>query len=242
MTRPLKRIRVRGRRSPSRGSCSSRSTVGDLRPLLQQVQNTLSSFTETVNQNLVELRQELREEREARNRVEEELRAERDAHRDQIKALQDAIEAMQRAQKANNMIMFGVPEGPGTPRHQVESLFSPSSSTLTANILEVRRLGRASVSGTASTNPRPRPMLVRFASLDAKHQAFRDSKRLRQEHRITLDDDLTPNQRANRDRLRPQFQELKEKGMRPAWRGDTIKTFGPQGPRPNRVNPTSAPA
>jgi hypothetical protein len=202
------------------------------------MQQMLSSLTE----NVVELRRELKEEREARTRVEEELRAERDANRDQIKALQDALEAMQRAQKANNMIMFGVPEGPGTPRHQVESLFPTSSSALTANILEVRRLGRAPVSGTASTNPRPRPVLVRFASLDAKHLAFRDSKRLRQEHRITMDDDLTPNQRANRERLRPEFQELKEKGLRPAWRGDKIQTFGPQGPRPNRVNPTSAPA
>ena len=140
------------------------------------------------------------------------------------------------------MIMFGVPEGPGTPRRQVESLFSPSSSALTSNILEVRRFGRAPVSGTTTNNPRPRPVLVRFASLDAKHLAFRDSKRLRQEHRITMDDDLTPNQRAKRDRLRPEFQELKEKGPRPAWRGDKIKTFGPQGPPPNKVNPTSAPA
>ena len=168
--------------------------------------------------------------------------AERDANRDQVQALQATVEHMQRTLKANNLLMFGVPEEPGTLRRQVESLFEPSPSALSVNILEVRRLGRAPVPGTASNSPRPRPVLVRFASSDAKHQAFRHSQRLRQEHRITLDDDLTPNQRANRDRLRPEFQDIKEKGLRPAWRGDKIKTFGQQASRPSRVNPTPAPA
>jgi hypothetical protein len=207
--------------------------------MLQQMQSSINALTEAMNKGFVAFREEIKEERKARKQLQEQLREERDAHLDTIKALQAAVEALDRARRENNLIMFGVPESSQDVSLQVTSLLQPSSSALGANLLEVRRLGRAPAAG-AARNARPRPVLVKFSSLDAKHRAFSHSSRLREEHRITMDDDLTENQRASRERQRPQFKELQDKGLRPFWRGDVLKTRGPQGQRASRVNPTTS--
>ena len=209
--------------------------------MLLQMQTSINALTEALNKNIVTFQKEIKKERDAREKFEKELRAERDAHLDTTKALQAAVESLDRARRENNLIMFGVPESSQDVFRQVTSLLQPSSSALGANLLEVRRLGRAPAAG-AARNARPRPVLVKFASLDAKHRAFSHSSRLREEHRITLDDDLTENQRASRERQRPEFKELQEKGLRPFWRGDVLKTRGPQGQRASRVTPTRSPA
>lgn len=209
--------------------------------MLQHMQNSINALTEALNKSIVAFQTEIKAERQARKTLETQLRAERDAHLDTTKALQAAVESLDRARRENNLVMFGVPESSQDVFRQVTSLLQPSSSALGANLLEVRRLGRAPAAG-ASRNTRPRPVLLKFGSLDAKHRAFSHSRRLREEHRITLDDDLTENQRASRERQRPEFKELQDKGLRPFWRGDVLKTRGPQGQRASRVNPTHSPA
>jgi hypothetical protein len=187
------------------------------------------------------MRTELKEEREERRRFEERILAQRDAALEKVDRLERALETMDRKQRSNNVIIFGLPESPGDLGNAVKSLFQPSGSSLSPNVLDVRRLGRPADAGS-NARARPRPVLVQFATSAAKHHAFSCSKRLRQEKNITLDDDLTPAQRATRESLRATFQRLKDQQLRPFWRGEKLMVVTPQGVRQHRVTPTSAPA
>jgi hypothetical protein len=221
------------KRAASPASIASHSTTTDV----------LSGIGR-LEEQLKEIKTQLSEEREARRRMEERLlvaQAEKDAALDTVARLQRAVESMQREMRSNNIVIYGVPESPEDSGTTVKALLSPSSSSLSQNILEVRRLGRGVGAGT-NTQSRPRPILVKFSCSSAKHQAFSYSKRLREEKRITMDDDLTPNQRATRDKLRPTFQQLKDQGLRPFWRGDRLMTVTPQGVREHRVAPAPPPA
>jgi hypothetical protein len=216
------------KRSPSPRPSSSQSTATD-------VVSVISRLT----QQIIEMRTELKEEREERRRFEERILAQRDAALEKVDRLERALETMDRKQRSNNVIIFGLPESPGDLGNAVKSLFQPSGSSLSPNVLDVRRLGRPADAGS-NARARPRPVLVQFATSAAKHHAF--SCRLRQEKNITLDDDLIPAQRATRESLRPTFQRLKDQQLRPFWRGERLMVVTPQGVKQHRVTPTPAPA
>ena len=86
-----------------------------------------------------------------------------------------------------------------------------------APVLNARRLGAPGLSGRS----RPRPMLINFQSVTAKHAALKRSKALRG-RQVYLDVDLTPAQQAVRTALRPQFGAAKASGHQPYWRAERL--------------------
>ena len=143
------------------------------------------------------------------------------------------LERLDRDARAQNMILYNVPEV-ADPADTVKSLFPPASS---GNIVTVHRLGRF-VAGAR----RPRPVLVKFSSVQAKHEAFKSKKEVAANRKIFMDDDLTEKQRTNRKQQLPTFVRLKEAGMRPFWRGDKIMQVTQQGVRPVQQGGNPSPA
>lgn len=151
------------------------------------------------------------------------------AVREELVVLRGTVEQLDRDSRAKNIVIYNLP-GPGSAE-EVKSLFPPA---VAQNIENVRRLGRP-VSGKRI------PMLVKFRSLQAKHEAFKSSKVLRARS-IYLDDDLTASQRATRQQLRPAFAQLKEQGLKPFWRGERLLYVTNEGvrtyvPRPQGSSP-----
>ncbi|DBA92046.1 TPA: hypothetical protein ACH3X2_003770 [Trebouxia sp. C0005] len=79
-----------------------------------------------------------------------------------------------------------------------------------------KRLGSFS-----SNNRKPRPVLIRFPSMEDKHQSLQLSEPLRQSG-LRLDDWLTKRQQKERDTLNTDFQTLKGKGYKPFFRGSVL--------------------
>ena len=124
----------------------------------------------------------------------------------------------------------------GDPAAAVKALFPPAPS---GSIVTVHRLGRL-VAGAR----RPRPVMVKFCTVQAKHLAFKNKKEVAAKSKIFMDDDLTEKQRTNRKNQLPAFVRLKEAGMRPFWRGDELMQVTREGVREFRQgdNPAPAPA
>jgi hypothetical protein len=153
------------------------------------------------------------------------------ALREEIKYLHSNLERLDRKSREENIIIYNLP-GPGSAE-QVKSLFP---AVVAGSISSVRRLGRP-------TEGKKLPVLVKFSSLQAKHEAFKSSKTLRARS-IFLDDDLTLEQRKTRQGLRPAFAQLKEQGLRPFWRGERLLYVTNEGVRkyaPPNSAPSSAP-
>lgn len=81
----------------------------------------------------------------------------------------------------------------------------------------IERIGRKSANST-----KPRPMRLRFVSLNAKHDFLRWSKDFRAVG-VRLDDDLTRLQQQQRQALNDDFQLLKNKGCKPFFRGAQLR-------------------
>ncbi len=79
-----------------------------------------------------------------------------------------------------------------------------------------RRMGKFSPNST-----KPRPVLIEFFSMEAKHTFLKMSKQLRQKG-LRLDDWLTELQQKERGTLNADFQILKEKGYKPFFRGSIL--------------------
>lgn len=82
---------------------------------------------------------------------------------------------------------------------------------------EAIRLGKHSPTAT-----RPRHVFIKFSSVQAKHAAFKKAKELRRQFKVSMDDDLTPRQKAARTSRLPQVQTLRGEGWTTFWRGDTL--------------------
>ena len=137
-----------------------------------------------------------------------------------ILAQDSQIETLEKNERSPNAILFGVEESLGEGQLiKVKSILAPSI------IVETRRLGRA-----GSNTKRPRPVLIRFATLADKHAAYKKAKTLRQELKINMDDDLTKRQRERRAAMMPQAVALKEEGWSTFWRGEHLFKVKGQGP------------
>ena len=95
------------------------------------------------------------------------------------------------------------------------ALFDSNSSPLVI-VSEARRPGAPSVART-----KPRPVLISFSGVAAKHAALKHSKALRQ-RQIFLDPDLTPQQQRIRVSMRPHYVALKTAGEQPFWREERL--------------------
>lgn len=196
----------RGRQASPARSASSNETQDDIRAILLRVEAKFEA------------------ERAAWKEERNKLVSAVDQMGNKVSHLENRLEAMDRAHRAPNVLIFGLTESPGDSVKQVKSLLAPmGAENVVSNILEAKRLGARRDSGA-----RPRPLLVRFNSVDNKHGLFKKSKELRAK-RITLDDDLTPAQMEQRRTLRPEYTRLKEQGLKVFWRGERLLKVTPQG-------------
>lgn len=147
----------------------------------------------------------------------EELRDLLDYQATKIMVLEAQVEHNSIAIKASNIILYGVPED--LDFREVANLFAGEARlpTLNKEIATTRRLGQA----TSRPSTRPRPLLLKFASISARRAAFQHAKRLR-ERGISMADDLTKKQLNTKKERIPDFQMLHARGCHPFWRGDKI--------------------
>lgn len=162
--------------------------------------------------------------------VEETVRAGFEALDNKITQCESSLDVLERKIRSPNSILFGVEESIGEKQlTEVKALIGPS-------IKEAIRLGKF-----VKTANRPRPVLIRFESIAAKHAAYKKAKELRQKFKISMDDDITPLQRAARTSLLPQAQALRAEGWNTFWRGEHLFKVKGQG-TPIKVQPSTAPA
>lgn len=163
---------------------------------------------------------------------------------DKVVGLEQRVERQDRAGRLCSVVLHGLADaGRGEPtKDKVQRLLQGVDP---ADVLEARRLGRAAAG-------RARPILVRLASVEAKHGAFRSGKALRAQ-KVFVDEDLTAAQRDRRKELRGRYAERRDKGWGPFWRGDRLlygdgdrlgedSGHGPIGPAPSpRTRPGPPP-
>eukprot|EP00884_Botryococcus_braunii_P020286 jgi/Botrbrau1/6941/Bobra.0215s0018.1 len=125
-------------------------------------------------------------------------------------------EGLERQWKAPNAILYNVNEVPRDSLTEVKSLISGGVTSENNGIIECHRLGRQNPQAQ-----RPRPILIKFATVEQKHAAFKHAKQLRL-NGITMDDDLTPAQRATRKERTAEAIALRNAGWRVFWRGDRL--------------------
>eukprot|EP00884_Botryococcus_braunii_P001228 jgi/Botrbrau1/11105/Bobra.0219s0014.1 len=158
--------------------------------------------------------------------VEETMRARDELLFNKPAALESQNDALEKTMKSPNALLFGVEESIGEAQlTEVKHLFGA------VRIEETRRLGKFDPKAK-----RPRPVLIRFVSIADKHAAFKKSKVLRQNFKITMDDDLTTKQRGGRAALLPTALALRNEGWTTFWRGDILFKVKGQGP-PIKVIP-----
>lgn len=144
--------------------------------------------------------------------VDETVRATYEAIDNNITQCVLSVETLERKLRSPNALLYGVAESSGEQHlAAVKSLLGDST------INEAIRLGPRSPTAT-----RPRPVLIKFASIAAKHAAFKKSKELRRQFNVSMDDDLTPKQKAARTTRFPQVQALRGEGWVTFWRGDNL--------------------
>ena len=144
--------------------------------------------------------------------VDETVRATYEAIDNNVNHCLLSIETLERKFRSPHAILFGVAESLGE-KHlaEVKTLLGAPS------IYETIRLGKHS-----PTAPRPRPVLIKFTSVAAKHAAYKKAKDLRRQFSVSMDDDLIPQQKAARMRRQPEVHTLRGEGWITFWRGDQL--------------------
>eukprot|EP00884_Botryococcus_braunii_P003462 jgi/Botrbrau1/13116/Bobra.0187s0073.1 len=188
----------------------------------------ITAATPTITKNVLEAVQPMIDAQIASNQatVEETMRARDELLFNKLAALESQNDALEKTIKSPNALHFGVEESIGEAQlTEVKHLFGA------VRIEETRRLGKFDPKAK-----RPRPVLIRYVSIADKHAAFKKSKVLRQNFKITMDDDLTTKQRAGRAALLPNALALRNEGWTTFWRGDNLFKVKGQGP-PIKVIP-----
>lgn len=132
---------------------------------------------------------------------------------DRVAGLERRVEGQDQASRLCSLVLHGVVDG-GRSEPTKDKVRGLLRDVAPADVLEARRLGRPAPG-------RARPVLVRFSSVQAKHEAWRSAKTLRAA-KIFVDEDLTAAQRGRRQELRARYAERRDKGWKPFWRGDRL--------------------
>ena len=124
------------------------------------------------------------------------------------------IEVRDRNDRKTNLVVQGIAEGESQAGLAVKmaSMLRPPSGS----VVEAFRLGSPRVGAS-----RPRPVLVRFNTVQAKHTALKTSKELRVK-KVYLDADLTERQQEIRRQKGQRYRELRDKKARPFWREERL--------------------
>ena len=147
------------------------------------------------------------------------LEAERDVLFTEKQALVLRVETLERNERAPNAILYGLEEGnhTGTSADKIHAVKALLQQNPDSGLVEIRRLGKF------TANAKPRPILVRFASITHKHAAFKQqAKALRETFKVKLDDDLTLAQRECRKARMAEALQLQQAGWITFWRGEHL--------------------
>ena len=221
--------------------------VPDIAAIMQEQLEQLASQLDALRDENGELKRPMAEVRD-RNA------AQLAAVSDRVKALEAQLQRMEVPQRAENIVIHGLEEQEGVTALVALARACRDVGPPEPSWREVFRLGKE----RRGPDSRPRPILVKFHSMEAKHQLFSRSRALR-DRQVYLDDDLTPAQQATRRSLAGEYQKLKMAKLRPFYRQDRLLYVhrgkvvqhqagmalptgspGPQGPIQNRV-PAKAP-
>jgi hypothetical protein len=170
----------------------------------------------------------------------EELRGRVDNQDLQIAALELQMETQNIAMKSRNLMAFGIPANMSV--RDIRRLFEQRGDlpSVAPFLAEIRRLGRPRRNANQST-----PVRLIFSTEDARGAAWKYMATLR-DRGISLAEDLTQKQLAERKRLMPQLHALKATGHSPFFRGanllyrldgKTVRWVDGASPPPNRAPP-----
>ena len=147
----------------------------------------------------------------------------KDTHRQQVAELHSEVEFLSQRIRSKNMVIHGVPDTaalskPADLERFVKNKFdgalrSNGPSMVTQSITAVTHMGRP---GNGN-----RSVLVEYASSQAKHRAYAQSRELRRQG-IHLSDELTPKQLQAQKVMEPDVAALRSKGYRPWFRHGTL--------------------
>ena len=162
-----------------------RSLQGLKTELQEGLANTLAAFKAETTQQVAEATQQAQVARQEA----QSLRADLSAVQDKYAGLESRVEGADRAARAANLVVHGLKEEEGDVHAKICSMFPAVQGS---SIVEATRLGRPTgTTGALAGTSRPRPVRVRFATVQAEHQALQAGKDLRS-RQVYVDVDLTP--------------------------------------------------
>ena len=192
-----------------------RSLQGLKTEFQESLARSLAAFRAETTQQVAEATQQAQVARQEAQR----LRAEFSALQDKYAGLESRVEGADRAARAANLVVHGLKEEEGDVHAKICSMFPAVQGP---SIVEATRLGRpTATTGDLAGTSRPRPVRVRFATVQAKHQALQAGKDLRS-RQLYVDVDLTPLQQQAKRARRDHYIALKQQGLRPFWRAERI--------------------
>ena len=222
--------------------------VPDIAAIMQEQLEQLASQLDALRDENGELKRQMAE-------VRDRTAAQLAAVSDRVKALEAQLQRTEISQRAENMVIHGLEEQDGVTAPVALARACQDVGLPEPSWREVFRLGKEG----RGPDSRPSPVLVKFHSMEAKHQLFSRSRALR-DRQVYLDDDLTAAQQATRRSLAGEYQKLKMAKLRPFYRQDRLLYVhrgrvvqhqagmalptgspAPQGPLQNRV-PARQPA
>ena len=208
--RPQTRARTAGRPDQTDGvqsqlDAAHRAILDDLRASLPAMLG--SAIKTAVDTALTPLLSRLQ-------RVEQrasDLEAQQEQLENMVFDLQRQVEMVQGEGYRQDLVVSGLPQPAGGTTEAAFSRACREVGISEPTFQEVRQLGRQTEAS------RPPKVLVRLASVSAKHQLFK-AKRALAQIGVYLDDRLTPAQQAARQQQLAALMHLKRLGLRPHWR------------------------
>ena len=184
--------------------------VPDIAATMQEQPEQLASLLDALRDENGELKRQMAEVRD-RNA------AQLAAVSDRVKALEAQLQRTEVSQRAENIVIHGLEEQDGVTTPVALARACRDVGLPEPSWREVFWLGKE----RRGPDSRPRPILVKFHSKEAKHQLFSCSREFR-DRQVYLDDDLTPAQQATRRSLAGEYQKLKMAKFRPFYRQDRL--------------------
>ena len=147
-----------------------------------------------------------------------------------VTELRQQVEQQDRQQRSLNVMVFQLPEdGRQSPAQQVAACLHKVG--LTVPIATAVRLGAPSrpldtppgfPSPAGSPRPRPRPVKITLTTREAVSAVFKATRRLRERCHISVDRDLTLQQRTLRSSKSPAMKELWNRGYQAYWQSEQL--------------------